>query len=231
MPEVLIRQEDHLLLMAGLQWTAQIPTGSVGHYFAGANTRSQPFLILLPGAWINLETEKSLFNIEFNPFFSSLVPSKPFLQSANTTTTSDTAVTVSQSSSVNKLFGISAALGYAYSIGGHWWAGGGVQANWWNRAIATTRTDEEKNPVSDPSEKINSSSRSMYSLSDSAWNLFSKFQLNPFAEIQYRKSIWQSGLRMGIPISPLSKNEGPSYSLRAEFFFRVMLLRKQVRSN
>jgi hypothetical protein len=229
-PEIQIQQDDHLLLQAGLQWTAQVPTGNASSYFAGTNGQSRPYRVLLPALWMHLQLEKSLFEIAFDPFYSNMVPARPFSQGISTTTLPDTSVTISQSKTLDKLFGVSASIGYAAWLGGNWWAGGGIQTSWWTQAIATTRTDEVKEPLNNPSMEIRSSFDNTGGLSKTDWNNFSTFQLNLFAQLLYNKGSWHAGFRMGIPFNPLSKNDGPGSPLRMEFFYRLPLLSRQIRT-
>ena len=228
--ETQIQQNDHFLLQLGLQWTAQVPTGNAGSYLAGISGHSRPYRVLLPAAWMHLQLEKSLFEVTLDPFYSNLVPARPFSQGTNTSTRLDTTITISQSKTLNKLFGLSASIGYAASLGGNWWAGGGIQTTWWTHAIATTSTDEEKEPLNNPSMDIKNTSRNTSALNKTDWSNFFTFQLNVFAQLLYNKGSWHTGFRIGIPFNPISKNDGPGSPLRMEFFYRLPLLSRQIRA-
>lgn len=185
---------------------------------------------MLPAVWMHLQLEKSLFEIALDPFYSNLVPARPFSQGITMTTLPDTTVTISQSKTLDKLFGLSASIGYSASLGSNWWIGGGIQTTWWTHAIATTRTDEVKEPLNNPSMDIKNSFINTAALSKTDWSNFSTFQLNLFAQLLYNKGSWHAGFRIGIPFDPISKNDGPGSSVRMEFFYRFPLLSRQIRT-
>ena len=226
-----LAQPERIILQAGLQWTAQIPTGNTGAYLAGTNGHTHLYRPLLPAAWVHLQYAKSLFEIGFDPFYSGLVPSHPFSRDNNTATRSDTSVTTNQTQTLRKLFGISAKAGYATAIGSNWWAGGGIETIFWAHAIALTRTQETRQPLGNPGSGVSQTFNSTAALSKTEWrNNFSNFQLNVYGQLLYNAQTWNAGFRAGFPFTVLSRNQGPSSPLRLEVFYRLPLLTRQIRA-
>ncbi len=222
-------EQDSLQVQAGLQWNVQLPTSNTGNNFAGPNTQSQPYRLLLPGLWLNLQSEKSLFSIEVNPFYSNILPAKAFSNSTSLKNNGDTLITAVQAKTLNKLFGVSAGFGYAYNVGGNWWTGGSLLGSFWSKGVATSEGTTEKSSMTNSFPTSTTTFKNSYSINDSDWTSFSKFQMNISAQIFYRKKLWQSGLRFGVPVMPLAKNQGPVNPLHAELFFRLKLLDKKIK--
>jgi hypothetical protein len=212
---------DGWKLNGGIAWTIQIP-GSGHAYFSGSNTKSQPHKILLPGLWLQAEQDKHLLNLEANPFASNLVPSRTFRSFTTIEAIPGTIVTTTQSRTLSKLFGVTASLGYAYNIHGHWWIGGNLRACIWTKAIASSKGEIRKDPVTGIPGAVTIPFRNNYRIHDE-WSYFSKFQFYLHAETIYRKEKWQAGLRAGIAATTLSKDEGPAHPFQAELFYRFKL--------
>ena len=208
-------------LKGGLSWSFQVPTASTGEYFTGANTKSQPYTIFLPGAWIQAEQERHLLTFELDPFASNLLPQHPFRTFSTYESISDTTVITVQTRTLQKLFGASAGLGYAYNVSGSWWLGGGLQFFWWREAVASSTGEIQKVPTNG-SPSVITSFKVNYAIEDE-WSYFSKFQACINTEGIYKVEKWQAGLRMGLGFTPLAKNEGPSHPLRFDLFYRLKL--------
>ena len=223
----LVEEEDidstMFVAEAGLQWNMQLPFANSSSFFTGPGTQSQPYRILLPGAWISWHSEKSLLGVQVNPFTSLLVPSKPFNTVVANSTSSDTAITKTETKTLKKLFGVSAVLSYNYNVTGNWWFGGNMQATWWRSGIATSNIKTSRQSLSSSFNPINTQSTTRYKLSKPDWENFSTFQMQLNLEILYRKKTWIAGFNAGLPIMPIAKITGPLNPFYAALFFRVRL--------
>lgn len=223
----LVEEEDidstMFVAEAGLQWNMQLPFANSSSFFTGPGTQSQPYRILLPGAWISWHSEKSLLGVQVNPFTSLLVPSKPFNTVIANSTSSDTAITKTETKTLKKLFGVSAVLSYNYNVTGNWWFGGNMQATWWRSGIATSNIKTSRQSLSNSFNPINTQSTTRYKLSKPDWENFSTFQMQLNLEILYRKKTWIAGFNAGLPIMPIAKITGPLNPFYAALFFRVRL--------
>lgn len=223
----LVEEEDidstMFVAEAGLQWNMQLPFANSSCFFSGPGTQSQPYRILLPGAWISWHSEKSLLGVQVNPFTSLLVPSKPFNTVVANSTSSDTAITKTETKTLKKLFGVSAVLSYNYNVTGNWWFGGNMQATWWRSGIATSNIKTSRQSLSSSFNPINTQSTTRYKLSKPDWENFSTFQMQLNLEILYRKKTWIAGFNAGLPIMPIAKIKGPLNPFYAALFFRVRL--------
>ena len=208
---------------AGLQWNMQLPFANSSSFFTGPGAQSQPYRILLPGAWISWHSEKSLLSVQVNPFTSLLVPSKSFNTVVANSTSSDTAITKTETKTLKKLFGVSAGLSYDFNVTGNWWFGGNMQANWWRSGIATSNIKTSSQSLSGSFNPINTQSNTIYKLSKPDWENFSTFQMQLNLEILYRKKTWIAGFNAGLPIMPIAKTTGPLNPFYAALFFRVRL--------
>ncbi len=214
-------EDEEWKLKGGLSWNLQVPTASTGEYFTGANTKSQPYTIILPGAWIQAQHEKHLLTFELDPFASNLLPQQPFRTFTTYESIPDTTVITVQTRTLQKLFGASVGLGYGYNISGNWWLGGGLQFFWWRDAVASSTGEIQKVPVNGSPPAI-TPFKLNYAIEDE-WSYFSKFQACINAEGIYKVEKWQAGLRMGLGFTPLAKNEGPSHPLRFDLLYRLKL--------
>jgi len=186
-------EDKALHVMAGLQWQAQLPFSGAQHYFAGPNTTSQPYRLLIPGAWVGFEFEKNLFTLEVNPFATTVYNPKPFV----TTTEINGQTEITKVKSLNKLFGLTASIRYSYNVKGNWWAGGGIQGGTMNKGVATVLTETDNNGT-----KMYSTSFARLETSDIA--ALTKFKIRTDAEVLYRAPKWQAGLRAGIYFTPVT---------------------------
>ena len=224
-------ENQYLLLQLGLQWTAQIPTGNPHTYLDGTNGRTQFFRPLLPAAWMDLQWDRSLLEFTFDPFYSDLVPLRPYSRQQTLDTISSIAVNSLQSRALSKLFGFAAGAGYSGNLGGKWWVGGGIQTIWWTHAIVSTYTLKAEQPVSGYSTRpVILTTNSTSALSKPDWSYFSTFQLDAYAQLLYKPAGGLAGFRVGFPFSALSLNQdqGPSQPLRLEVFYRLPLLTRKV---
>lgn len=202
--------DNSLHVMAGLQWQAQLPFGGIQHYFAGPNASSQPYRLLIPGAWVGFEIDRNLFVAEVSPFTSTVYNPKPFV----TITTVDGQTEVTKTKKLNKLFGLSAAIRYSYNVKGKWWAGGGIHTDLVNKGVATVNTEINNNGTT-------TSSTSFARLETSDLSLLSKFKVRTDAEVFYRAEKWQAGLRAGVYFTPVTKTYSTQRNpLALELFYR-----------
>ncbi len=214
--------EEKWTISTGLLWTLPVPLYNASNYFIGPNGLSQPYRVLLPGAWIHAEKEKHLMTLEINPFVSSLPPSTVFRTVTTFQNNQDTLVQTKDERSLVKTFGLSAGVGYQYKIISNWWIGAGVQMHYWFRAVAASNAEVQKIPMGGTIGTTTNQSH-IYTLTDE-WSYFSRMQVSLVPEIIYKTPKWQSGFRLCIPITPLALQDGPKHFLRAEFVYRLKLL-------
>jgi hypothetical protein len=212
---------------AGLQWTLPVPSINSSNYFAGPNGQSQPYRLLLPGAWIQAEKEKQLITLDINPFAVSLPPAKVFRTITSVENVQDTLVQTTDQRTLIKTFGLSAGVAYQYKVFSNWWAGAGVQMMFWKRAVAGSSSAINKTPMGGTAG-VTTSQQSIYKLSDE-WNYFSRIQATISGEVFYKTPKWQAGIRLGLPITPLAQQDGPKYFLRGELLYRLHLTQIHLR--
>lgn len=210
-------------IQGGLQWNFQSPSGGNGTYFYNEKGKSEPLRAFYPGAWLSFQHNKSLYTIEVSPFFTTALPAKPYSSETMRYTIGDTNFTNTESRTLRKLFGISAAIGYAHNITGNWWAGGSLRSNWWQKGAATSTIDLLKQSDSGTFTDIKSTSSRTLFLNDSSWSAFSKMQFVMNADIFYRRNAWQAGLQVGLPINALTKRNGPRNPLYAAIVLRLAI--------
>jgi len=192
---------------AGLWFKAQLPFSSSQHYFAGPNGSSQSWRILLPGAWISYQYGKHLFDVEVNPFASTVYNPKSF---SITTILVNGQTLVTKTEKLNKTFGASLSVGYSYNVNSNWWAGGRLQTTLINNGVASSRFA--------PANLFNDRTFGPISSADKA-NI-EKIQVKLDAELLYKASYWAAGLRAGVYFSPsVIKGQNISNPLETELFF------------
>ena len=219
--------EEKAIFKGGLQWNIQIPTAGGDHYFAGGNLKSQPYFFLVPGIWTSVQINRSLFSLEINPYYSSIVPPKTYTESTSSSSNLDTVKIVTESRQLNKLIGTAFAASFGYNIQRNWWLKGGLQMQWWRQGIATANLREEKYPANNSTAKTFSTSSHLFAVENEEWNYFTKFQVNPNIEAVYVFKKWEASLRIGLPIAPItSSGDGPKNSIRTEFILRYQLFKK-----
>ncbi len=213
-------------MQTGLSWSLPMPMGGTQNYFAGPNGASQPYRYAFPGAWISLRADNYLFTVSVNPFASSMV--QPAMIDS-TVTTPDPVTRIVKSNAVTKLFGIVAALHIDHRIASNWWAGGGLQGNWWQEAVSTMYEKTEK--ISGPSSGPGSMSyqTSSAKLPDSVWANLSRFQIFLNGELIYRTTYWQAGVEAGFSVTPLANSGNPKNLFNAAVFFRLPIITKQIK--
>jgi hypothetical protein len=224
--ETLADDATELEVQTGLSWSLPMPMGGTQNYFAGPSGTTQPYRYALPGAWISLRADNYLFTVSVNPFASSMV--QPAVIDSSVTVP-DSVTRIVKSNAVTKLFGIVAALHIDHRIGGNWWAGGGLQGNWWQEAVSTVYEKTEK--ISSPSTGPGSMSyqTSSAKVPDSAWTNLSRFQIFLNGELIYRTTNWQAGVEAGFSVTPLANSGNPKNLFNAAVFFRLPIITKQIK--
>jgi hypothetical protein len=218
-----LQEEQPIVLLTGLEWATQVPTANASHYFTGTTGRDQFYRLLIPAVWMQVQSKGSLLEIAFAPSFSKLVAPRTFSEESNSNIVADSLVTMHTTKALDKLFGVALSMSYAVALRGSWWAGGGLRADWWKRGIATTSTIENKTSLINPVTNVSSSFSSTAPLSGADWSNFSRFQIDLSAQLLYRTTGQQAGLRISMPFTPLNKNGGAGDSFRAELFYRLAI--------
>jgi cbb3-type cytochrome oxidase subunit 3 len=209
---------EDISFTGGLYWSVQMPTYSRSNYFAGPDGRAQMYRILLPGIFVRVQSNKSAFVLDFNPFYTNLVPQSNFLTTKNTTVILDTTVITTENKSLRKTFGVASSISYEHNIRNQWWVGGGLQWFILNKGLAKMDVEEER--VASNGGKLTSSYTRNYTIPQSEWAYFEKSYLGINGSIFYAGRRFQSGIRLTFPMAPLAKKDGPEYPLRSEFIFR-----------
>jgi len=209
------KKDSGIIWQAGIWVKAQLPFSSAQHYFAGPNTSSQPWRILLPGVWISAQTGKHLFEAEINPFASIVYNPKPF--AVNTVLVNGQAP-ATETKRLNKMFGISLSAGYSYNIGGAWWLGGRLQSTLLTKGVGNITVADGNTVYSNRFTVIKNSDTTS----------FQKFQVRLDAEAMYKAKRWAAGARAGVYFSPSPiKYSNAKNPLETEIFFRWQLWRKR----
>jgi hypothetical protein len=203
------------IIQAGLQWNAQLRATNLREYFDGPNGSSQPYRLLLPSVWVSLQVEKSMLAAQLNPFAYSVLSNKPYA----TKDMGSGAGMLRERRTLNKVFGISAGFGFDYNVKDNWWLGGNLQGIFWRKGAAIL-----------VGENINTSNgstsfayRNNYQLTDTAWAGFSKFQMGLGAQLLYKKSKLQAGIRGDFSPVILIDEKGQKNQVWAGAFIRLAL--------
>jgi hypothetical protein len=212
-----------LEIQTGLSWSLPMPLGGGQNYFAGPSGATQPYRYALPGAWISMRADNYLFTVSMNPFASSMV--QPAVIDSSVTVP-DSVTRIVKSNEVTKLFGIVATLHIDHRIGGNWWAGGGLQGNWWQEAVNTVYEKIEKSPVTGAGSMRYMTSTA--AVSDSSWKNLSRFQIFLNGELIYRTASWQAGVEAGFSVTPLANYGNPRNLFNAAVFFRLPIITKNL---
>ena len=210
------------VISAGMQWNFQLPVYGAKNYFKGSSARSQPYTILLPGAWISIQTERRSLSAELDPFYSNLLPARSFGTFTNYASLPDTIVITTETKTLRKTFGIHFAINYDMNISGNWWAGGGIHAYWLQKGIASGSGTEERRSISNGGIVSTSFDRT-YVLSKPEWENFDRFQFWLYAQVFYARKKMQTGIRIGMPFNSIAKQQGQKNPLRTEMIFRLPL--------
>jgi hypothetical protein len=226
--ETTAEEATKLEFQFGLSWTLPVPFAGGQNYFAGPNGAAQPYRYVLPGAWMSLRADTYQFIVCVNPFASSMV--RPAVLDSSVSEP-DSVTRVLKSNTISKLFGFVASLHVDHEIGGHWWAGGGLQGNWWQGAVGTVHEETQKRPSPATGPGSLSYQSKAEAVPDSAWANLSRFQIFLNAELIYRTSRWQAGIEAGFSVTPLANSGNPKNLLNAAFFFRLPLVTKQLKMN
>jgi hypothetical protein len=211
--------EEQLLVQAGLQWNLRIPVAGTSNYFTSPSGDDQAWRILLPGAWVSIKADKNILMAEVNPFAAASFNPKPFYNNKELT---DSLSILETFKSITKVFGVSGAISFQHNITSNWWAGAGLQANFWRKGVAVLIVNEHNGATN-----ISSSTSKLYVLSKDDWQYFSKMQLYPHLQLMYRTKSYQAGLRTGITFTSLAQDAGAKNLVFTELVFRLPLINKQ----
>ncbi|MBS1509887.1 MAG: hypothetical protein JST86_03550 [Bacteroidetes bacterium] len=129
------RPNAHRQLQYGLQWEWPLPLQGTTYYFTGANGKSQPFVFLLPGIFVEKKIGarhyvSSKLLLLRHQFAEQNVLSATIADASNL----DTAKVLTQTTLL-KTYGFEAGLDYQYHINTNWLMGLGVQYNAQSKAL------------------------------------------------------------------------------------------------
>jgi hypothetical protein len=201
----------------GPQWEMQIPTTGTYGYFHGPDNSPEAWRYLVPGIWLEAVHGKDALNLSFMPMHQQMVNDEVFRVQSSLSQTNDTTISREDTKHLYKLLGASASLGYARNLRGAWWGGLSFQAAWWRQALAVS--DVQLNYFTAGQAVGQEQFSEPYSITNE-WEYFNRMQTFVQADLTFRKQRWQSGLRTGISLTPLSRQAGPGHLFRASAFFR-----------
>lgn len=211
------KEDEDWKIRFGPQWELQIPTTGFNGYFDGPSTNAEPWRNLIPGLWLEATHGKNAIHFTFMPMQQQMVSDKTFRIQNSLIQNPDTTISREETKHLYKLLGLSASIGYARNLRGNWWGGLNLQASWWQQALA--QSDVQDSYIVSGQVVDTRPSTYAYKITDE-WSYFNKMQTFMMADLTYRKQRWQSGLRSGIALTPLSKGDGPSNMFRGSVFFR-----------
>jgi hypothetical protein len=211
------KEDEDWKIRFGPQWELQIPTTGFNGYFDGPSTKAEPWRNLIPGLWLEATHGKNAIHFTFMPMQQQMVSDKTFRIQNSLIQNPDTTISREETKHLYKLMGMSASIGYARNLRGNWWGGLNLQASWWQQALA--QSDVQDNYIVGGQVVDTRPSTYAYKITDE-WSYFNKMQTFMMADLTYRKQRWQSGIRTGIALTPLSKGDGPSNMFRGSVFFR-----------
>jgi hypothetical protein len=211
------KEDEDWKIRFGPQWELQIPTTGFNGYFDGPSTKAEPWRNLIPGLWLEATHGKNAIHFTFMPMQQQMVSDKTFRIQNSLIQNPDTTISREETKHLYKLLGMSASIGYARNLRGNWWGGLNLQASWWQQALA--QSDVQDSYIVGGQVVDTRPSSYAYKITDE-WSYFNKMQTFMMADLTYRKQRWQSGLRSGIALTPLSKGDGPSNMFRGSVFFR-----------
>jgi hypothetical protein len=187
-------QDSAIRIYVGLAWSIPIPFGATTNYFSGPRATSAPYWYALPSLWASICPDaKNAFTVEINPFETAMLNPKAKMDSANSHLIT---------SSLNKLFGLSLRLGYEHDIWRNWWAGFGLQVDWWESGVADFRLVQQ-----------------------TEWIKISKSQVFLNTSLTYTSPKWEAGIRAGIAFIALSDDSAPNNLFDAALFFRLPIFK------
>ena len=202
-------------LLAGMQWNMPAPFRNPRQYFAGANGTSQPYSLLLPALYVGFETDRLSLTTELDFFRTSVTSVKPY--SIKNIPSGQNQIL--ESRFLNKVFGTGVSVGVDYRVIDRWWVGGRLEGNFWRRASATVKGEQQGPPGSQPVTVY----ENHYQFSDSTWAQFHKFQSGVGLEMLYKKLRWQAGLNFSYYNIALSDVKGLGNNAAANIFFRLSI--------
>ncbi|HEX6430311.1 MAG TPA: STN domain-containing protein [Niastella sp.] len=185
-----------LNLQYGLQWKATVPLYGTQHYFTGANNRSQPYNLLIPGIWLSKRfNDKHELLLMVKPAEWYFYNNKEFRR--------DTTTRVIKSSRMLKTADLYAGLQYNFHINENWMVGGGIGYHRRGRALIFQEIKQIRDSVRLPD--------TLYSVSNDT--LTSKNLANGFItgkiEVAYKFRAVDLGVTLLAPITtPFKKQSG-----------------------
>jgi hypothetical protein len=125
----------------GLHWKEAMPLYGTGNYFTGPNNRSQPYNLLVPGAWVSATiNNKHELLLLVKPAEWYLYNKKIFDSTRGFKTIGFDTVRVRRSNTLLKTGGIYAGLQYNYHLNDNWMVGAGIGLQWRSSALISQQT-------------------------------------------------------------------------------------------
>lgn len=206
------------IIQAGIEWDAQLPVNSSRYYFAGPAGSPQPYRVLLPGFWLGLQAGNTQFTVQVNPFATAILSNKPYTIKS----VANSSGTMVESRTVRKIFGTNAGFDFDYNVKDKWWLGGRLHANFW-RAGAATVKQQSINAVTGAPVAYEHN----YTLNDSAWEDFTKFQIGMGIQLLYKLPRLQAGISFDYYLVPLIDVAGQRNSTGLQLFVKWPLYSKR----
>jgi hypothetical protein len=189
-------QDTAIRISVGLAWSLPIPFSASTNYFSGPRGTLAPYWYALPSLWASIyPDEKNAFAVEIDPFETAMLNPK---SSAHMDSANYHLITTY----LNKIFGLSLRLGYEHDIWKNWWAGFGLQVDWWESGVADFRPNQQ-----------------------TEWIKISRSQVFLDASLMYKAPKWEAGIRAGIAFIGLSDSSAPNNLFNAGLFFRLPIFK------
>jgi hypothetical protein len=219
------KTDRKLKLQYGLQWNASLPLYGFKNYFTGANNRSQPYNLLIPGVWLsNRFNDKHELLLMVKPGGWYFYNNKEFRSDTGLNVGLPDTMKIRRSSKLLKTGDIYAGLQYNYHISENWMVGGGIGYHRRGRALILQQKKRTTDGVQLPD--------SLYSIRNDT--LANKYLAPGFItgklEVAYHFGAVDIGASMLMPITnPFTrKSTNQSRPLNWQIFVRWRIRRTEV---
>ena len=201
----------------GLSWNLPLPISGTDYYFSGYNGKSQPYMVLIPGAWVSKRYDKHEIMLQFSPFGQYFTGDKLVSSTVVHDSLSSDSIGLNQTSSVLKTFGISAALQYNYSITPSLIVGFGINYSTQRKALMQEITLNQSS-----GEVV---SESLYGIQKSSgWEYLNSGFFSGKLEVAWRRKVFDLGVNFQLPLTNLSSSSDVIIKpLNGQLFIRLKI--------
>ncbi|HEY4147846.1 MAG TPA: hypothetical protein VGM41_02900 [Chitinophagaceae bacterium] len=202
-----------LSLHYGLLLNVNIPLQGFSNYFTGTNGNSQPYNLLIPGAWLSLTLgNKHELTLAAKP------GQQYFTHNTVLTTAHDSAFardTAMKTTTLIKTSGAVLSILYHYHIGDNWVVGAGIQYNWTGSALIS----RQKYLISN--NQVVYDSITGIKKTDADWQLLQSSFIAGRSELAYQTGSLRVGLAVVFPLTNIAAAPGVNIrTLNEQVFLR-----------